>query len=99
MPARDLPLPLPVYPQPPSGVVLVVGEGPGLRAVLRDAVDDVAATVLVLPPEEADPVEPIARFLDDLAARGPGTEAVVGIPATTDARTTGMQLEDRKSVV
>ncbi|WP_043667670.1 GTP-binding protein [Clavibacter michiganensis] len=91
MPARDIPLP--VYPQPPSGVVLVVGEGTGLRAVLRDAVADVAATLLVLPPEEADPVEPIARFLDDLAERGPGTEAVVGIPAGTDARATGMGLD------
>ncbi|RII90835.1 GTP-binding protein [Clavibacter californiensis] len=92
MPARDH-LPLPVYPQPPSGVVLVVGEGSGLRSVLRDTVDDVAGTLLVLPPEEADPVEPIARFLDDLAERRPGVEAVVGIPATADARATGMQLD------
>jgi G3E family GTPase len=91
MPARDVPVP--VYPQPPSGVVLVVGEGPGLRAVLRDAVEEVAATLLVLPPEEADPVEPIARFLDDLAERGPGAEAVVGIPAGADARATGMGLD------
>ncbi|WP_445442865.1 GTP-binding protein [Clavibacter sp. km1a] len=91
MPARDVPLP--VYPQPPSGVVLVVGEGSGLRSVLRDAVADVAAQLLVLPPEEVDPVEPIARFLDDLAARGPGVEAVVGIPATADARATGMGLD------
>ncbi|RIJ59389.1 cobalamin biosynthesis protein CobW, partial [Clavibacter phaseoli] len=92
MPARDH-LPLPAYPQPPSGVVLVVGGGSGLRAVLRDAVDDGAASVLVVPPEEVDPVEPIARFLDELAARGPGAEAVVGIPATADARATGMQLD------
>ncbi|MFH6780784.1 cobalamin biosynthesis protein CobW, partial [Clavibacter michiganensis] len=92
MPARDH-LPLPVYPQPPSGVFLVVGEGSGLRSVLRDAVDDIAGTLLVLPPEEADPVEPIARFLDDLAERGPGVEAVVGIPATAGARATGMQLD------
>jgi hypothetical protein len=91
MPARDVPLP--VYPQPPSGVVLVVGEGSGLRAVLRDAVEDVAASLLVLPPEEADPVEPIARFLDGLAERGPGAEAVVGIPAGADARATGMGLD------
>jgi hypothetical protein len=91
MPARDVPLP--VYPQPPSGVVLVVGEGSGLRAVLRDAVEEGAATLLVLPPEEADPVEPIARFLDDLAERGPGAEAVVGIPAGADARATGMGLD------
>ena len=88
MPARDH-LPLPAYPQPPSGVVLVVGGGSGLRAVLRDALDDGAASVLVVPPEEADPVEPIARFLDELAARGPGAEAVVGIPATADSATIG----------
>ncbi|PPF55741.1 cobalamin biosynthesis protein CobW [Clavibacter michiganensis] len=85
--------PLPVHAQPPSGVVLVVGDGSGLRSVLRDAVDEVSASLLVLPPEEADPVEPIARFLDDLAGRGPGAEAVVGIPATADARATGMGLD------
>jgi G3E family GTPase len=90
MPARDVPLP--VHPQLPSGVMLVVGEGSGLRAVLRDAVGDEAAALLVLPADERDPVEPIARFLDELAERGPGAEAVVGIPATADARAAAMGL-------
>ncbi|MFD2340560.1 cobalamin biosynthesis protein CobW [Clavibacter tessellarius] len=93
MPARDRSTSVHPQPQPPSGVVLVVGEGSALRAVLRDAVAERAASLLVLPPDEADPVEPIARFLDDLAELGPGAEAVVGIPATADARATGMGLD------